>query len=146
MNIAVISGRLAQNAVVFGKEKETLKFTVACPAGYDSATQENKADFVPCVIFRAPEKLRSLLTAQGKGKPVEMRGRIITSSYEQQGVMRYATEVMVDSKDFQLLRTGNHTAEHSGGTAVNAAFQPQKGAYANEPKPLQQPNAGGHFY
>jgi single-stranded DNA-binding protein len=146
VNIAVISGRLAQNAIAFGKEKETLKFTVACPAGYDTTTQENKADFVPCVMFRAPEKLRDLLIAQGKGKPVELRGRIITGSYEQQGVTRYATEVVVDNRNFQLLRTGNGTATHGDTTQAAVGIHPQKGGHAYAPNPQHQPNAGGAFY
>ncbi|MEW6236405.1 MAG: single-stranded DNA-binding protein [Candidatus Omnitrophota bacterium] len=144
MNVAVVSGRLAQNAVVFGKEAETLKFSVACPSGYDSAAQEAKVDFVPCVIFRAPEKLRELLAAQGKGKPVELRGRIITSSYEHNGAMRYATEVVVDARDFHLLRTGAAQYGRSGESGKPNPMQ--KGDFAYASSPMRQPSAGRDFY
>ncbi len=106
MNTVVVSGRLARNAVVFGAKGETLKFSIACKSGFDKATQESRVEFVPCVMFKTSEKLQQLLVAEGKGKPVELRGRIATSSYEKNGETRYATEVIADLRDFQLLRNG----------------------------------------
>ena len=51
MNNVVVTGRLTSNAIVFGKEQETLKFTVATQSGFDSKTMEPRVDFVPCVFF-----------------------------------------------------------------------------------------------
>ncbi len=115
MNVVIVSGRLAANAVVFGNNQETLKFSVACKSGYDSAAQQPRVEFIPCVMFRAPEKLRSLLASEGKGKPVELQGRIATSSFDKNGETRYSTEVIADLKEFQLLRLGDGkqaTAQH----------------------------------
>lgn len=128
MNVVTLTGRLVQNAVVFGKDNETMKFTVASSGGYDSSSQEARVDYVPCVMFRAPEKLRQLLVAQGKGKPVELQGKVSTSSYEQQGVKRYATEVIVDARNFQLQRTGN-----------SAASAQQAAGYRQNPGPQEIP-------
>lgn len=116
MNNVNLTGRLTQNAVCFGKNKETLKFSLACRSGYDPATKKPRVDFVPCVFFNASDKLRALLMDSGKGKPVELRGRISTSSFESNGERKFATEVLVDARDFYLqfeekgashARTGN---------------------------------------
>lgn len=111
MNTVILTGRLTQNAVCFGQQQETLKFSLACRSGYDPTTQKQRVDFVPCVFFKASPKLRELLVTSGKGKPVELRGRISTSSFESNGERKFATEVLIDARDFHLLfeeKGGSH--------------------------------------
>ncbi len=127
MNTAVISGRLAKNAVTFGKEQETLKFTVACQSGYDSEAKQAKVEFIPCVLFRAPEKLRALLVREGKGKPVEFRGRVITSSYDKNGETRYVTEIVADLREFQLLRLGSTQPQNQAPVTKAEYIEDRKG-------------------
>ncbi len=99
-------------------------------------------EFVPCVLFRASEKLRNLLVSDGKGKPVELRGRIATSSFDKNGETRYATEVIVDLRDFSLLRYGeSKTAPATPAPGANPHFEQKGGArYASN-----EPFAGGDF-
>lgn len=145
MNVSIISGRLAQNAIVFGKEQETLKFTVACRSGFDSSNNKPRVGFVPCVFFRAPEKLRELLMKEGKGKPVELRGRIMTSSYDKAGETRYATEVVVDPREFHLVRYGAnaHPAEQPAMQRNHADHTKGEPSYASGYNHQQTPQR--HF-
>ncbi len=106
MNIVCISGRLVRNAVVFGREKQVLKFTIACNSGFSAQTQKPHTDYVPCAVFGATDKLRDLLVQGGKGKPVEIQGRITTSNFEQNGSQQFVTEVIADARDMHLARTG----------------------------------------
>lgn len=107
MNIVSITGRLARNVLVNGSgDKRAMKFTVAAPSGYDVKKKAERTEFVPCVYFNPAEKLQALLSAEGKGKLVELQGNVVTSSFEKNGTTVWATEVRVNPSSFQLLPSG----------------------------------------
>ena len=64
MNICVISGVVA-NAVVRGKDKKVLVFTVATKN--QNGDSEAMVSHVPCVVFNPPAELEQLLTTRGSG-------------------------------------------------------------------------------
>ena len=106
MNNCVLSGRLARNASVAGKEKKALSFTLACKHGYDSKNRKDCVEFVPCVVFDPSDSLAERLSQQGKGIFIEVKGRVATSSYESDGERKFKTEVVVESRSLNFV-SGN---------------------------------------
>ena len=98
MNKVICSGRLTDNAFANGERKEALKFRIAAKYGYDTKENKERIEFVPCVLFSAPEdKLSSFLVKEGKGVFVEFEGRVASSTFEKDGETKYSTEVIVDN-------------------------------------------------
>lgn len=102
MNVCILSGRLARNAVA--NHEKAIVFTVATKYGYDTNEGKDRMAFVPCVMFNPPHDLIELLTTKGKGLSVELEGRVSNSSYEVDGERRYKTDVIVKNGSFTLVK------------------------------------------
>jgi hypothetical protein len=100
MNICAISGELVNNAVVRGKDRKVLVFTVATKNGNGDA--ETSVSHVPCVVFSPSDELQHLLTTQGQGLIVELQGRVNVSRFEANAEPRANAEVIVYSKSLRV--------------------------------------------
>ena len=103
MNVFIGTGRLTRNAVVNGEERRVMTFTIAAKYGYDTEAEEDRVEFISCVMFNPPEKLQEYLAREGKGVLVEFRGRVANSSYEKDGETKYSTEIVVSNRSFNIL-------------------------------------------
>ena len=93
MNICVISGELVNNAVVRGKDKKVLVFTVATKN--QNGDSEASVSHVPCIVFNPADELQQLLTTRGKGLSVELQGRVNISRFDPKAEPHAAGEVVV---------------------------------------------------
>jgi len=100
MNICVISGELVNNAVVRGKDKKVLVFTVA--TRNQNGDSEASVSYAPCIVFNPPTELEQLLTTRGKGLSVELQGRVSTSRFDEKAEPRANGEVVVYTKSFRV--------------------------------------------
>jgi len=125
MNIVSITGRLVRDAHLNGSgDRRAMKFTVAANSVYDANTKKERTEFVPCVYFNPAEKLHKLLSAEGKGKLVELQGNIVTSSFEKNGSLIWATEVRVNPSGFQFLPSGKGKYEKKISECSTGQLQP----------------------
>lgn len=97
MNKVVLIGRLTKDGELKytpGNGTPVIQFNIAVD-NYNSKTKENKADFIPVVLWgKAAESLAAYLV---KGTQVAVGGRISTRSYDaKDGSKRYVTEVVAD--------------------------------------------------
>lgn len=103
MNVCVISGFLAREAVVNGEGK-VLRFTVAAKHGYNIKEEIDLVECVPCTLFNPSEAIVNLFTNEWKGLSLELKGRVSTSRYEKEGQTIYSTQVIVDKNSINLLK------------------------------------------
>lgn len=100
MNICVISGELVANAIVRGKDKKVLVFTVATKN--QNGDSEATVSHAPCVVFNSPTELEQLLTTRGKGLAVELQGRVSISRFDAKAEPRANAEVVVYTKSIKV--------------------------------------------
>jgi len=100
MNICVISGELVTNAVVRGKDKKVLVFTVATKN--QNGDSEAMVSHAPCVVFNPPAELEQLLSTRGKGLAVELQGRVSISRFDAKAEPRANAEVVVYTKSIKV--------------------------------------------
>ena len=100
MNICVISGELVANAVVRGKDKKVLVFTVATKN--QNGDSEAMVSHVPCVVFNPPAELEQLLTTRGRGLAIELQGRVSMSQFDAKAGPRANAEVVVYTKSIKI--------------------------------------------
>jgi len=100
MNICVISGELVNNAVVRGKDKKVLVFTVATKN--QNGDSETTVSHAPCIVFNPPAELEQLLTTRGKGLPIELQGRVSISRFDEKAEPRANAEVVVYTKSIKV--------------------------------------------
>ena len=100
MNICVISGELVANAVVRGKDKKVLVFTVATKN--QNGGSEETASYAPCIVFNPPAALEQLLTTRGKGLAVELQGRVNASRFKPEAASSASAEVVVYTKSIKV--------------------------------------------
>ena len=100
MNICVISGELVNHAVVRGKDKKVLVFTVATKN--PNGDSEASVSYAPCIVFNPPAELEQLLTTRGKGLAVELQGRISISRFDEKAEPRANGEVVVYTKSIRV--------------------------------------------
>ena len=103
MNVFNGAGRLTANAVVNGKDRKALKFSIAARYGYNKKDEKELVEFVPCVMFEPSENQEKFLTEEGKGVFVEFQGRVSTSKYEVDGQTKYSTQVVLDKRSFHIV-------------------------------------------
>ena len=103
MNVVVLSGFLAREAVVNGEGK-VLRFTVAAKHGYNVKEEKDLIEFVPCTLFNPSEAIANLFTKEWKGLSLELKGRVSTSRYEKEGQTVYSTQVVVEKNSINLLK------------------------------------------
>ncbi len=94
MNKVVLTGRLTKDPDVRGDEgNKVARYTLAV-----DRRKDDKADFIPCVAFKAgADFAEKYLT---KGKKIAVVGRIQTGSYEKNGQKVYTTDVVVEDQEF----------------------------------------------
>jgi hypothetical protein len=100
MNICVISGEVVNNALVRGKDRQVLVFTVATKQVNGDAAVA--ISHVPCVVFNASPELQHLLTTQGQGLIVELQGRVNASRFDANAEPHANAEVVVYSKSLRV--------------------------------------------
>lgn len=100
MNICVISGELVANAIVRGKDKKVLVFTVATKN--QNGDSEATVSHAPCIVFNPSAELEQLLTTRGKGLPIELQGRISISRFDEKAEPRANAEVVVYTKSIKV--------------------------------------------
>ena len=101
MNKVILSGRLTKDAELRytpGKGTAMTQVSLAVE-NYNANTKEKGADFINLVVFGKQAEL--LATYSGKGKRIEVAGRIRGRSYEKDGIKKYITEVIV--RDLELI-------------------------------------------
>lgn len=90
-------GTLPRAAVLSGKDKNVLKFTLCTVLGFNEKTKKERLAFVPCTVFRPGKALIQMLTEYHKGMVISIEGHIGTSKYQgRDGKTRYSTNVVVD--------------------------------------------------
>ena len=104
MNLCIMSGRLIQNATVRGSKKRALSFRLATEYAYNSEKNRPYIEFVPCVIFDAPDKLEKLMVERGKGLLVELHGRLAGRSYETNGQRKFDRSVVVSKGSMKIMK------------------------------------------
>lgn len=95
MNVCILSGELARNAVIYGNQDKVMAFTVVTKYGFNATENKERVAFVPCVMFNPPLDLVKTLSEKGKGIWLEFEGRVSSSSYEADGERKFKTEVVV---------------------------------------------------
>ncbi len=100
MNVCVITGQLANNAIVRGKDRKVLVFTVITKT--PNVEPENSVSHVPCVVFNPTEELQRVLTMRGKGVAIELQGRVNASRFDPDAEPRSNAEVVVYNKSIKL--------------------------------------------
>lgn len=99
MNIVCLSG-FTTRSVASGKDH--LLFTLVTKHGYNKKKEEDFVEFVPCYLSNPSEKIRDILLQEGLF--LEFKGRISTSRYDQDGEMKYSTQVIVDASSINLIK------------------------------------------
>lgn len=124
MNSIIISGRLTSDPIIrqssTGTPVTTYTLAVHRRHSGSSGTNQQDTDFVQCVAFgRVGEFAANYLT---KGQLIAVEGRIQTSTYEKDGIRRYATQVVVLRHEFMEPRrnalSANAVVSPADGNAV----------------------------
>lgn len=101
MNHTILSGRLTADPIIHRADTGTavVTYTLAVRRNYlASAGNQPDADFIRCVAFgKVGEFAARYLT---KGTKIAVEGRIQTSTYDQDGIRRYSTQVVVTRHEF----------------------------------------------
>ena len=100
--------------------KKVGHFTVAVERNYKSG-EERKTDFFNCVVFEA--KADFVEKYFSKGQAIIVRGSLQNRSWEDKGVKRYATDVLVDEIQFCGKK------ENSTSSVTNVTASPQGEAF-----------------
>lgn len=94
MNKSILIGRLTNDAnLSYVGEKQTAKatFNLAVNDGYG---ENAKAYYIPIVVWG--KSAESVANYTRKGSKVGIFGKIVTRSYDAQGVKKYITEVVAE--------------------------------------------------
>ena len=105
MNVCITSGHLVSRAVVRGKDRNILVFTVVTKQ--QNGETEPTVSHVPCVVFNPSAELAQLLTTTGTGLAIELQGRVNVSRFKPEEEPRANAEVVVYTK---TIRTGTAVA------------------------------------
>src|SRR5699024_6555991 len=84
-------------------------FTIACNRPFkNQQTDEYEADFINCVIWRAPAE--NLANYMSKGSQIGIDGRLQSRTYEDKdGKTVFVTEVVADSVQFLEPKNSNNS-------------------------------------
>ena len=96
LNKVILVGRLTkENEIRFTQEKGTavVQNTIACD-NYNSSTKEKGADFINITVWG--KQAENMANFTDKGDLILIQGRIVTDSYEKDGIKRYSTKVVAD--------------------------------------------------
>lgn len=96
LNKVILVGRLTkENDIRFTQEKGTavVQNTIACD-NYNSSTKEKGADFINITVWG--KQAENMANFTDKGDLILIQGRIVTETYEKDGVKHYNTKVVAD--------------------------------------------------
>lgn len=131
MNKVVLVGRLTKDPEL--KKTNTdisyVQFTLAINRPYQSKNGDKQADFINCIVWRAPaENLAKFIR---KGGQIGVDGQIQTRNYDDQnGVRHFITEVVCDNVYFLESKKDNQASPYDynqggmGGFNQNSYNQP----------------------
>ncbi len=119
MNICILSGRIANNAIAKdSKELRVLSFVVETTNAFNG---NEKKDLVSCVMFNPEPELEEKLTNEGEGLYVELEGRVSSSSLKTNGEKRFNTDVIVRNRTFAIVNPKEN--DEAVGARVPIAFR-----------------------
>lgn len=97
INTVVLQGRLTSTPELRKTPNgvSVCSFTLACD---DRSGTDKKTDFINCVAWRSTADFINKYFS--KGLLVAVDGRLVSRSYEKDGVKRYVTEVLIESAHF----------------------------------------------
>lgn len=116
MNKCVLVGNLTRDPEVTstGNGIKVCKFSIAINRDFKNASGEYDVDYLNITTWRGlAENCGKFLT---KGSKVAVSGSIQTRTYEQDGVKKYATDIVADNVEFLTSRGGN---EGGGGATAS---------------------------
>lgn len=119
MNKAILIGRLTRDPEVRYTQGENqlaiARYTLAVDRRFNRNSDENTADFIPCVAFgKAAEFAEKYYR---KGTKLAVSGRIQTGSYtNKDGVKVYTTEVVVEEQEFAESKNSSNNSEGNYGS------------------------------
>lgn len=139
INNVVLVGRLTKDADLRYTSNGTAvaSFTLAVNKAYKKENEEQKADFINCVIWR--KIAESLANYTRKGSLIGVEGRIQTRSYDnQQGQKVFVTEVNVETVTFlESKKTG--TQSNSDNKQTNTPNYNSNQTSSNYSRPETKP-------
>ncbi len=142
MNAVMLSGTVARDPNVRSTQKGTAvaSFTVVTVRHFGKQMEFEGKDFISCIAWgNEAQKVGNYVKA---GTPVEIKGRIGSRSFEQNGEKKWVTEVNVESLDVPGVQQGQPKPQQASGGFNNGGFnqQPPTGfsqfGYAEEEVPF----------
>lgn len=100
MNHTVLVGRITKDPELRMTQSNIAvsRFTIAVNRQFSNENGERQADFITCVVWR--KQAENLVKYVKKGHLLGIVGRIQTSNFESDGVMKYQTEIVCDQISF----------------------------------------------
>ncbi|MEG2117340.1 MAG: single-stranded DNA-binding protein [Clostridia bacterium] len=119
MNKVILIGNLTRDVEIATTQSglSVAKFSIAVSRKFKNADGKYDCDFFNCVAWRQLADLCHKYLK--KGNKVGIVGSLQTRTYEQDGVKKYATDIIVEDIDFL-------TAKSDGGNAQNTKREKDK--------------------
>ena len=117
MNKVILTGRLVADPDITKSMagKKIARYRLAVDRDFKQEGQP-EADFINCVCFKNTADFVELYLH--KGTKILIEGRLVTGSYEKNGVKHYTTDVIVDRHEFcESKKAENKPAAASNATA-----------------------------
>ena len=124
MNKVILMGRLTRDPEVRYTQGDNqmaiARYSLAVDRRFNRNSDENTADFIPCVAFgKAGEFAEKYFR---KGTKVLVTGRIQTGSYtNKDGVKVYTTDVVVEDQEFAESKNSSDNSSSSGNNNSRSA-------------------------
>lgn len=113
MNISIIVGNLTKDPLkVEGTEKTLARLNVACKENYTDEDGNRPSQFFNVCVWGAVAE--NCLKYLKKGSKVAIIGKIQNRSWEQDGVKKYATEII--ASEIEFISTANKEEKTSEDT------------------------------
>lgn len=132
INRVVLVGRLTRDPDLRYTPQGTAvcNFTIATNRPFKNAQGEQEADFINCVVWRAPAE--NLANYMKKGSQIGVDGRLQSRAYEgDDNKMVFVTEVVADSVQFLETKRSQSNGggqSSSGGTNTSGGQQSNQSA------------------
>lgn len=136
INNVVLVGRLTKDPDLRYTANGTpvASFTLAVKRDFKSASGEQEADFINCVIWR--KSAETLANTVRKGQQIGVVGRVQTRSYEnQQGQKVFVTEVNAERFNYLEKREANQNSGQQQ-NAGNQNFKNQNNDFDRDKDPF----------
>src|SRR5690625_4917352 len=124
INKVILVGRLVRDPDLRYTNNGTAvaNFTIACNKPFKKDGEDQRADFINCVIWRKPAE--SLANYMSKGSLIGLEGSIQTRSYDgTDGKRVYVTEVLAASVQFLESKNKSENQEPSNQQSTQSSYQ-----------------------